>query len=105
MATKKKTLLPKVTSLAELEQLAKTDPRYAALALAAAENLGSAAPRTLEAAMRWLRLNAAETTERGVVGEVNYCRDLVETVDEIEALMRETLPPLADAIAKKLKTK
>lgn len=88
---KRVALIPKVNSLAELEQLARTDARYEALAQAAAENLGSGTPRTLEAAMRWLRLNAGETTERGVIGEVNYCRDLVETVR-----------PVVDEIGKKL---
>lgn len=68
--------LPKVTSLNELENLASENQRYQQLAIIAAQNLGGAL-NELEAAMRWLRTNAMETTEEGVVEEVNFCRDLV----------------------------
>ena len=30
-----------------------------------------------DSALHWLNLNALETTEEGVVGEINFCRDLV----------------------------
>jgi hypothetical protein len=78
---KKRTRAPRlapVTSLADLRTRAAGDPRYAALAIAAAMNLGGAVgDDNLDAAMRWLRLNAQETSEDGVVEEVNYCRDMV----------------------------
>lgn len=74
----KKQLLAKVGSLCELENLARTNPQYAQLALIAAENLGGDLRSTLERAMQWLRTNAMETTEEGVVDEVNFCRDLVK---------------------------
>lgn len=76
MKNKNKKLIPKVTSLYDLENKAKADPQYRKLAIAGACNLGGAC-ETLEAAMKWLRINADETTEKGVIGEVNFCRDLV----------------------------
>jgi hypothetical protein len=70
-------VIPKVRSLLELEQKAKSDPRYLSLAKVAASNLGG--PHgTLAESMRWLRTNGMETDEDGVVDEVNGCRDLVE---------------------------
>lgn len=76
-----KRLIPKVTSLYDLRVKAKEDPRYERLAVTAAKNLGGGghAPGidTLEGAMKWLYLNANETSEEGVVGEVNYVRDMV----------------------------
>lgn len=83
-----KALVPKIRSLGELRQLAQTDDRYRQLALVAAENLGWASadvgaknptdPRLLTAALRWLSMNADETgSERGVVSEVNFVRDLI----------------------------
>lgn len=56
---------------------AKTDPRYESLAIIAANNLGGNA-KTLNEADRWLRINADETSEKGVIGEVNFCRNLVK---------------------------
>jgi hypothetical protein len=73
---KNKKLIPPVTSLFDLENKAKADPQYRKLAIAGASNLGGAC-ETLEAAMRWLRINADETTEKGVIEEVNFCRDLL----------------------------
>lgn len=73
---KRKVLLPEVRSLSELRTLARGDPRYERLAITAATNLGKAVT-TLEEAMRWLLTNAAETSEDGVIGEVNYVRDLI----------------------------
>jgi hypothetical protein len=68
----------KVTSLGDLRQKAGTDPRYLQLALVSARNLGGHPIDTLDQAMTWLFLNASETDENGVVGEVNFCRDLVK---------------------------
>lgn len=68
--------LPKVTSLSDLRCRASVDARYAQLAVTAAENLGHQ-PKDVDAALRWLNLNADETSEAGVVGEVNFVRDLV----------------------------
>jgi len=69
-------MIKKITNLAELRMKAQQDPRYAKLAMVAASNLGGN-PKDLEGALRWLNLNAQETDERGVVGEVNFVRDLV----------------------------
>jgi hypothetical protein len=69
-------LIPKVTSLVDLFTRAAINPRYAKLAIVAAQNLGRNV-KTIDEARAWLNLNAMETTERGVVGEVNHCRDLV----------------------------
>lgn len=77
--------IPKVTSLGDLRQRAATDPRYERLAIVAANNLGGAA-KNRDAAMRWLATNANETDERGVVAEVNFCRDFI---DAVEAQSRE----------------
>ncbi len=69
--------LAKVKSLVELKRLAASDPRYAALMSAASANLGGpSSPQ--DACYRWLLANALETSERGVVAEVNFCRDIVE---------------------------
>lgn len=80
----KKTLIPKVTSLGDLLGKASLDPRYAQLALIASSNLGGGDNedrwRDLAAvakAIRWLRTNAQETSERGVLAEINGVRDLV----------------------------
>jgi hypothetical protein len=69
---------PKVKSLGELRQKAGNDPRYLQLALLSARNLGGHPIDTLDQAMSWLNVNAMETDEAGVVGEVNFCRDLVK---------------------------
>jgi hypothetical protein len=70
--------LSKIKSLNELRHLAASDNRYLQLALIAASNLGSGTVKTLDQAMNWLNTNAMETDERGVVGEVNFCRNLVK---------------------------
>jgi hypothetical protein len=69
-------LVDPVTSLADLRYRAKTDERYARLLLVAAQNLGGGS-QTAEEAYRTLEVNAMETDEDGVVGEINFCRDLV----------------------------
>ena len=67
--------LQKVKSLGELRRLAREDPRYLALAVAAANNLGgNVKDGDLDGAMRWLGMNADETDEAGVVEEVNFVR-------------------------------
>jgi len=79
---RRKKLIPKVTSLGELQRLGLADERYAELAVKAAQNLGASGDRatTFDGAMQWLRTNAQETSEVGVVDEVNFCRDLVVRV-------------------------
>lgn len=78
--TKKRTpTMPKVRSLGELRSLAKQDRRYRILAIIAARNLGGdVKDDDLDGALRWLELNAAETSEKGVVDEANFVRDLAE---------------------------
>lgn len=67
---------PKVKSLNELRQLAETDPRYERLLTVASANLGG--PDVgVSACYQWLVSNAMETSEKDVVEEVNFCRDLV----------------------------
>lgn len=73
--------LAKVKSLGELRQLAGEDPRYLQLAILGAQNLGAGKVDNLNQAMNWLNLNAMTGEggdERGVVEEVNFCRDLVK---------------------------
>jgi len=68
--------MKKISSLAELRELARTSPGYQALAMRAAKNLGGQGIKDVDSAMRWLLTNAAETSEKGVVAEVNFCRGL-----------------------------
>lgn len=68
--------LTKVRSLADLSYKARRIPAYADLAIIAARNLGDYAT-TLDEAMKWLNVNAMETSEDDVVEEVNYCIDLM----------------------------
>lgn len=76
---KKPPTIPKVRSLVELRSLAKSDRRYRNLAIIAAQNLGGdVKDDDLDGALRWLELNASETSEKGVVDEVNFVRDLAE---------------------------
>jgi len=79
--TKTHKLVP-VSSLGELWRWAQQDDRYDRLMMLTAQNLGWAVPTMdtgdlSQRAMRWLRINADETSEEGVVAEVNACRDLV----------------------------
>lgn len=78
-AERKQKLVPKVKSLSELKMKAKGDPRYDKLMRVGASNLGGGEEVRIssEAAYRWLELNAQETSEKGVVVEVNFCRDLI----------------------------
>ncbi len=68
--------LGKISSIGELHRLAKEDPRYEKLAMVASENLGHEA-KDLDDAIKWLNTNANETDEKGVVGEINFVRDIV----------------------------
>lgn len=67
----KPTKLKKVRSIGDLEVLAQDDSRYVELAIRAANNLGGGT-RTLKEALYWLRVNAMETDEDGVVDEINF---------------------------------
>lgn len=74
--------MARVVSLSDLKTRSRTDDRYARLAMLAAENIGWAVPqdenpRIVEQALAWLTTNARETSEDGVVDEVNACRGLV----------------------------
>jgi len=69
--------MEKVVSLRDLRDRAETDPRYKELIMVAASNLGGVAT-TFEGAWRALCDNANETSEDGVVDEVNFVRDIVE---------------------------
>jgi len=73
---KKLPKLKKVGSINELSYLANRDPRYLDLAIRSANNLGGNY-KTLDEAINWLITNAMETDEEGVVGEINFCRDVV----------------------------
>lgn len=90
MAARRPALLPKVTSFGDLLAKASLDPRYAQLALVAARNLGWHHPAAAAAdtrahfnlllvtsAINWLKLNALATSDRGVIKEINFVRDLV----------------------------
>lgn len=71
------TSLSKVVSIGDLRQRAGRDERYHQLTMIAASNLGGS-PKNLDDAINWLNTNAMETDEDGVVGEINFCRDLVK---------------------------
>lgn len=73
----KKFKVKKITSLSELRRLAAESDDYAQLAKIAASNLGQPC-ETLALAMQSLCDAASETDERGVVGEINFVRDLVK---------------------------
>ena len=74
----KKKLLTAVRSISELHMLAQKSEVYKQLALIASSNLGGIPTTNLEKAINWLRINADETDESGVVDEINFCRDLVK---------------------------
>ena len=64
-------LLP-VKSLGDLRQKAKVDERYAQLVIDSAANLGGDLGDSFEQALNWLEMNAMETSEEGVVEEINF---------------------------------
>ena len=74
-------MLRPVTSLADLallaagsttQDLSAQSKSYTDLAIRSAENLGGS-PGNLREALKWLELCAFETSEEGVVDEVNFC--------------------------------
>ena len=76
----KKTLIPKVVSIGDLRRRASEGPlleKYVQLAMISARNFGGS-PKGLHDAINWLDMNAMETDEDGVVGEINFCRNLVK---------------------------
>lgn len=79
----KKVVLQKVTSLAGLARLARTDTNYAYWQKQAAKNLGWT-ERDSHTPEQWLNINASETTEddfdgeQGVLDEVNSIRTMVQ---------------------------
>lgn len=70
-------MVKKVSSLYELNSLAQVDERYRKLMICAAENLGGEIDGDVKKAYAWLKDNAMESDEKSVVGEVNFCRNLV----------------------------
>jgi len=67
----------KVNSLADLANKAQNNAAYQQLAIVAANNLGGQATN-LSSALLYLRNQAYDSDESGVVDEVNFCADLVE---------------------------
>lgn len=51
--------------------------RYRQLAIVGARNLGGTPGTDWNKAIQWILTNAAETSEDGVVAEINFIRDLV----------------------------
>jgi len=76
-----KKLLEEISSLAELRRgcMDTTGPYglYKKWAFSASRNLGGP-DSSIEEALRWLEMNANETSEEGVVDEINFCLDLVD---------------------------
>ncbi len=54
----------------------KQSADYQRLAISAAKNLGGYA-KTWQEALKWLTICANDTTEEGVVQEINFCIDLM----------------------------
>ena len=63
-----------VNSLMDLYSKAKTDSNYEKLAIKSATNLGSYG-NNISSAMDYLKMVADETSEEGVVDEINFCID------------------------------
>jgi len=71
-------MLPKVTSLFDLFNKARTNKLYEQLAIISASNLGGNV-ETLEQAEKWLNMTANDVGDcNSVVAEINFCRDLVK---------------------------
>lgn len=66
--------MARVSSLYDLKYRAASSQKYVDLAIRAARNLGGEDITTFDKAIHWLNLNASETSERGVVAEINFCR-------------------------------
>ena len=67
----------KVSSLIDLANKARNNAAYQQLAIVAANNLGGNAT-TLNSALSYLQLQAADASEDGVVDEINFCSELIE---------------------------
>lgn len=77
-------MIRKVTSLGELRRLSRNDVRYNHLLRCGASNLGGPPYKPTDpieldadAAYEFLKMTAMETSEEGVMDEVNFCRDIV----------------------------
>jgi len=66
-----------VHSIMDLSNLMHQDPQYGILAKVAASNLGAPC-ETPEVALRALRDYAGETSEQGIVDEINFVLDIAE---------------------------
>ena len=81
MKSKKSSTIAKVISINDLYWKCKEGPdceKYQQLAIASAQNLGGASNSTVDRAIDWLKINAGETTEEGIVDEINFCIPLVK---------------------------
>ena len=81
MKSKKSSKIGKVTTINDLYWKCKEGPdceKYQQLAIASAQNLGGANNLTVDRAIDWLKTNAMETDEEGVVDEINFCIPLVK---------------------------
>jgi BRCT domain type II-containing protein len=68
--------MKKIHSLYELKIKAMEDEAYEKLAIDTAYNLGGSNINDLNDAIRWLNINAMETSEEGVVEEVNFIGEI-----------------------------
>ena len=81
MKSKKSSKIGKVTTINDLYWKCKEGSnceKYQQLAIASAQNLGGANKLTVDQAIDWLKTNAMETDEEGVVEEINFCIPLVK---------------------------
>ena len=81
--TKKSNRLGKVISIMDLNWKCNDEKeplreKYIQLAIASSQNLGGPSSSNLNQAIDWLKINAGETTEEGVVDEINFCIPLVK---------------------------
>jgi len=73
--------LKKVKTISELSYLCnngKLKEQYTKLAAVSAQNLGGRSTASISENIQWLSTNAMETSEDGVVDEINFCLDLVQ---------------------------
>jgi len=80
--------LQAIDSIYELQRLCKPgreqSEQYKKLAECAAQNLGmpenwgTKSNNVTDQHIEWLNMNAMETTEEGVVDEINFCLDIVK---------------------------
>jgi len=81
--SKNSTNISKVVSIMDLNWKCNDEKeplreKYIQLAIASAQNLGGASKLTVDQAIDWLKINASETDEDGVVDEINFCIPLVK---------------------------